>query len=168
VLLDEVLRLHARRKVHPKTSTVEVGGVAFVVDASLRRRKVDVLYDVADLSSVLIYFDGRRIERATPQVKGEAPVEAPAAAQRPAPSVLLLQLEVHLRPVRLRAISPRLVFVREQQSGQRRVIIEFSRERPTQLRHSRAAHVAIHRADRHAAASDDGPLRRAQRQDKAD
>lgn len=92
VLLDEVLRLHARRKVHPKTSTVEVGGVAFVVDASLRRRKVDVLYDVADLSSVLIYFDGRRIERATPQVKGEAPVEAPAEAQRPAPSVDYLEL----------------------------------------------------------------------------
>ena len=92
VLLDEVLRLHARRTVHPKTSTVEVGGVAFVVDAALRRRKVDVLYDVTDLSSVLIYFDGRRIERATPQVKGEAPVEPPAAAQPPPPSVDYLEL----------------------------------------------------------------------------
>jgi hypothetical protein len=60
VLLDEVLRLHARRRVHPKTSTVEVGGVPFVVDTSLRKRRVDVLYDASGLSSVLVYFDGRR------------------------------------------------------------------------------------------------------------
>lgn len=92
VLLDEVLRLHARRKVHPKTSTVEVGGVAFVVDTALRKRRVDVLYDAADFSSVLIYFDGRRIQRARPQVKGEAPVEGPAEAQRPPPSVDYLAL----------------------------------------------------------------------------
>lgn len=92
VLLDEVLRLHARRPVQRKTSTVEVGGVAFVVDTSLRGRTVDVLYDANDLSSVLIYFDGRRIERARRQVMGEAPVGAPAARPRPAPSVDYLAL----------------------------------------------------------------------------
>jgi len=92
VLLDEVLRLHARRRVHPKTSTIEVGGIPFVVDTSLRKRRVDVLYDASDLSSVLVYFDGRRIQRALPQVKGELPVEGPATAPRPAPSVDYLAL----------------------------------------------------------------------------
>ena len=92
VLLDEVLRLRARRTVHRKTSTVEVAAVPFVVDTSLRGRRVDVLYDPQDLSSVLIYFDGRRIQRALPQTAGEVPVEAPAPAQRPPPSVDYLEL----------------------------------------------------------------------------
>jgi putative transposase len=94
VLLDEVLRLHARRKVHVKTSTVEVCAVAFVVDTALRRRRVDVLYDPHDLGSVLIYFDGRRIQRALPQVLGEPPVAAPAQAAAPPPSVDYLGLLV--------------------------------------------------------------------------
>lgn len=92
VLLDEVLRLSARRKVHMKTSTVEIGGVGFVVDTALRGRKVDVLYDPHDLSSVLVYFDGRRIQRAHPQILGEAPVTAPKPEPRPAPSVDYLEL----------------------------------------------------------------------------
>lgn len=92
VLLDEVLRLHARRRVHTKTSTVEVGGVKFVVSTSLRKRQVEVLYDPHDLSSVLIYFDGRRVERAQVQVLGEHPVRAPDVAPRPAPSVNYLEL----------------------------------------------------------------------------
>jgi putative transposase len=92
VLLDEVLRLRARRTVHPKTSTVEVGGVRFVVDTALRSRRVDVLYDPYDLSSVLVYFDRRRIERAVPQIAGETPVEAPPQAPRPPPSVDYLGL----------------------------------------------------------------------------
>lgn len=90
-LVDEVLRLHARRVVHPKTSTVEVCGVRFVVDTALRRRKVAVLYDPHDLSSVLVYFDGRRIQRATPQLPGEAPV-AHTPAPKPPPSVDYLGL----------------------------------------------------------------------------
>ena len=92
VLVDELLRLHARRKVHKKTSAVDVCGVAFVVDTALRGRRVDVLYDPHDLGSVLVYFDGRRIQRATPQRPGEAPVSAPAPAPRPAPSVDYLEL----------------------------------------------------------------------------
>lgn len=92
VLLDEVLRLRARRTVHAKTSTVEVGGVRFVVETSLRRRKVDVLYDPNDLSSVLVYFDGRRIQRAEPQRPGEHPVSAAKRAETPAQSVDYLEL----------------------------------------------------------------------------
>jgi putative transposase len=90
-LVDELLRLHARRTVHPKTSTVEVCGVRFVVDTALRRRKVAVLYDPHDLSSVLVFFDGRRMERAVPQVAGERPV-AHTPAIKPPPSVDYLDL----------------------------------------------------------------------------
>lgn len=92
VLLDEVMRLRARRTVHAKTSTVEVGGVRFVVETSLRRRKVDVLYDPNDLGSVLVYFDGRRIQRAEPQRPGEPPVSAPKRPETPAQSVDYLEL----------------------------------------------------------------------------
>jgi putative transposase len=92
VLLDEVLRLRARRAVHKKTSTVEVGGVRFVVDTALRGRRVDVLYDPHDLGSVLVFYDGRRIQRATPQVAGEHPIGRRAPASAPPPSVDYLAL----------------------------------------------------------------------------
>lgn len=86
VLLDEVFRLHARRTVHAKTSTVEIGAVYFVVDTSLRKRRVDVLYDPHDLSSVLIYYDGRRQHRALQQRPGEHPL--PAVIKSPQPMTL--------------------------------------------------------------------------------
>jgi hypothetical protein len=41
---------------------------------------------------VLIYFDGRRIERAKPQRPGETPLCAPAPSPRPPPSVDYLGL----------------------------------------------------------------------------
>lgn len=91
VLVDELLRLRARRTVHEKTSTVEVCGVKFVVDTALRRRKVHVLYDPHDLSSVLIFYDDRRIERATPQIAGERPL-ARTPKTKPSPSVDYLEL----------------------------------------------------------------------------
>lgn len=91
VLVDELLRLHARRTVHAKTSTVEVCGVRFVVDTALRRRRVSVLYDPHDLSSVLVFFDGRRIQRAVPQRPGEPPVTH-TPPTRPPPSVDYLGL----------------------------------------------------------------------------
>jgi hypothetical protein len=69
--------------VHEKTSTVEIGAVHFVVDTYLRKRRVDVLYDPHDLSSVLIYYDGRRQQRALPQRPGEHPL--PAAIRVPPP-----------------------------------------------------------------------------------
>jgi transposase InsO family protein len=92
VLVDELLRLRATRTVHPKTSTVEVCGVRFVVDTALRKRRVQVLYDASDLSNVLVFYDGRRIQRATPQIPGETPVEAPQRPKAPPPSVDYLGL----------------------------------------------------------------------------
>jgi putative transposase len=91
-LLDELLRLHANRTVHTKTSTVEICGVRFVVDTALRKRRVQVLYDANDLSSVLVFYDGRRIQRATPQIAGEAPLITPAAGRPPPPTVDYLGL----------------------------------------------------------------------------
>ena len=90
-LVDELLRLQAKRTVHAKTSAVEVCGVRFVVDTALRRRRVSVLYDPHDLSSVLVFYDGRRIQRAVPQLPGEHPVSHPSAA-KPPPSVDYLEL----------------------------------------------------------------------------
>ncbi len=92
VLLEEVLRLRARRSVHKKTSTVEVCGVRFVVDTALRGRRVDVLYDAHDLASVLVFYDGRRIQRASPQVPGEHPVGRARPQPAPPPSVDYLAL----------------------------------------------------------------------------
>lgn len=70
----------------------------FVVDTALRRRKVSVLYDPHDLSSVLVFFDGRRIQRATPQVSGEAPVvHTPAPKPPPSVDYLGLLLRDHQR-----------------------------------------------------------------------
>ncbi|MGH8696729.1 MAG: Mu transposase C-terminal domain-containing protein, partial [Burkholderiales bacterium] len=113
VLLDEVLRLRARRTVHKKTSTVEVCDVRFVVDTALRGRRVDVLYDAHDLSSVLVFYDGRRIQRATPQVPGEHPIgrAAPATAKPPSVDYLALLRRDHeqrraaeIAAVRFRAV----------------------------------------------------------------
>ena len=77
VVVAETFRVRGRRKVHPKTSTVEVEGVAFVVETHLRGRWVHVHYDPHDLSDVLIYRDGARIQRALPQRPNEPPQPRP-------------------------------------------------------------------------------------------
>jgi transposase InsO family protein len=77
VLLDEWMRLKDRRTVHKKWSTVEVGGVRYVVSPSLRGRRVDVLHDPFDRAHVLVAFDGRIVERALPQKPGEVPADLP-------------------------------------------------------------------------------------------
>lgn len=76
-LLDESLRLRERRTVHRKWSTVEVGSIRYSVDPSLRGRRVGVLYDPFDPSYVLVSFDGRLVERASPQRPGAEPRQIP-------------------------------------------------------------------------------------------
>jgi len=71
--VEEYLRLRETRTVHRKWSTVEVEGIRFTVTPSLRGRRVQVLFDPSDLAYVLISFDGRIIERATPQKPGVIP-----------------------------------------------------------------------------------------------
>jgi putative transposase len=77
VLVAETFRVRVRRKVHRKTLTVEVAGVAFVVEPHLRDRWVHVHYDPHDLADVLIYRDGQRVQRALPQRPNEPPQPRP-------------------------------------------------------------------------------------------
>jgi transposase InsO family protein len=72
-LVDELLRLRDRRTVHRKWSTVEIDRTYYLVDPSLRGRRVDVLHDPLDPAYVLIVFDGKVVERAYPRRAGEEP-----------------------------------------------------------------------------------------------
>lgn len=67
VLLSDIFRLRVARKVHPKTVTVEIEGRAFQCESFLRGRWVRVYYDPFCLNDVLIFLDGKRVERAFPQ-----------------------------------------------------------------------------------------------------
>jgi hypothetical protein len=77
VVVAETFRVRVRRKVHPKTSTVEVEGVPFLVETAFRGRWVDVHYDPHDRSDVLIYLQGERIQRALPPRPNEPPRPTP-------------------------------------------------------------------------------------------
>jgi putative transposase len=78
VVVAETFRVRVRRKVHAKTVTVVIEDVAFVVEPHLRGRWVQVHYDPHDLSDVLIYRDGQRVQRALPQRPNEPPLPRPA------------------------------------------------------------------------------------------
>lgn len=77
VVVAETFRVRVRRKVHAKTSTVEVEGIAFGVEPHLRGRWVDVHDDPHALSDVLIYHQGQRVQRALPQRPNEPPRPRP-------------------------------------------------------------------------------------------
>jgi hypothetical protein len=72
------------RKVHPKTSTVEIDGVRFLVETFLRGRWVRVYYDPHNLGDILVYLKKKRVQRAfvakpnePPQPRPERPTTAP-------------------------------------------------------------------------------------------
>ena len=67
VLLPDTFRVRVKRKVHPKTATVEIDGHAFQCEAFLRDRWVSVHYDPFDLKDVLVFLNGKRAQRAFPQ-----------------------------------------------------------------------------------------------------
>jgi transposase InsO family protein len=77
VAIQDIFRVRIKRKVHPKTSTVEVDGIAFVVETFLRGRWVGVHYDPHRLDDVLIFFRKKRIQRALPQKPNEPPLPRP-------------------------------------------------------------------------------------------
>jgi putative transposase len=78
--LSELFLVKVKRTVNRRLSTVEVDGVAFHVDPSLRDKLVQVHYDPHDLSSVVVYFDGRRIQRAERALPNTAPPTPTAPA----------------------------------------------------------------------------------------
>lgn len=80
----ELFLVRADREVHKKDGCVSVEGRRFLCDSSLRGRKVTVRYDPRDLSSVLIFVDGRRTQRAPPQPIGRVQEASPSTPQPPA------------------------------------------------------------------------------------
>lgn len=76
-VIDELLRLRYLRTVHKKWSTVEIDSVRYVVDPSLRGRRLYVLHDPFDPAYVLIEYDGRIVQRALPQIPGQKPPQLP-------------------------------------------------------------------------------------------
>jgi putative transposase len=83
VTVADIFRVRGRRKVHPKTITVEVLGRYFSCESFLRGRWVTVYFDPFALDDVLIFLDGKRVQRAFPQKVNdpqpapERPVAAP-------------------------------------------------------------------------------------------
>ncbi len=82
----ELFLVRADRDVHKKDACVSVEGRRFLCDATLRGRSVTVRYDPRDLSSVLIFLDDKRSQRAFPQPIGRQEKAAPAAATAPTSS----------------------------------------------------------------------------------
>jgi transposase InsO family protein len=76
-LVQDTFRVRVGRKVHPKTSTVEVEKVSFLVETFLRGRWVRVYYDPHRLDDVLVYFKGKRVQRALPARPNEKPQPTP-------------------------------------------------------------------------------------------
>jgi transposase InsO family protein len=76
VLLQDVFRVRVKRKVHSKTATVEVEGIAFQCESFLRGRWVRVFYDPFCLDDVLVFLGDKRVQRAFPQ-KVNAPRPTP-------------------------------------------------------------------------------------------
>ncbi len=86
VLIQDTFRIREKRKVHPKTSTVEVGGVSFLVETFLRGRWVQVHFDAHRTDDVLVFFGGKRVQRALPAKANEPPLPRLEKAQASTPS----------------------------------------------------------------------------------
>jgi transposase InsO family protein len=76
-LVQDTFRVRVRRRVHPKTSTVEVDGESFLVETFLRGRWVHVYYDPQRRDDVLVFFGGKRVQRALPARPNERPQPLP-------------------------------------------------------------------------------------------
>jgi transposase InsO family protein len=107
-VVRELFLVKATRKVDKKDACVQVDAVRFQCDAWLRNRKVEVRYDPDDLSSVVVILEGKRVQRAFPQVPNTTPEPAPEPVGPPKPSVDYLallrsdydrQLLEHARPL---------------------------------------------------------------------
>ena len=76
-VVRELFLVKEERKVHRESSCVQVKNRHFLCDSSLRRQWVHVRYDPNDLSSVLIFKDGCRIQQAFPQPINARPQRPP-------------------------------------------------------------------------------------------
>ena len=88
VLLREAFRWSAVRLVR-KTATVAFEGNVYSVDPFLAGRKVELVFDPFDLTDITVYWAGRKVGRAVPQVIGRhAHPKAPPDEDDPAPAAL--------------------------------------------------------------------------------
>ena len=79
-ILQELFLVRADRTVNKKTGCVSIENIFFLCESFLRNQKVQVRYDPMDLSSVLIFKDKKRIQKAFPQqvnAKPEPHLEEP-------------------------------------------------------------------------------------------
>ncbi|HTQ88527.1 MAG TPA: DDE-type integrase/transposase/recombinase [Streptosporangiaceae bacterium] len=87
VLLREAFRWSAIRLVR-KTATVALEGNAYSVDPFLVGRKVELVFDPFDLTQVTVYWAGRKVGTAVPQVIGRHAHPKAPPDEDPAPAAL--------------------------------------------------------------------------------
>ena len=118
----ELFLVTARRDVHRKDGCVSVEGRRFLCESWLRGQTVTVCYDPGQLDTVLIFCDGKRVQRALPQQANARPEPAPTP-EKLAQSVdylgLLRQdydrrLLEHARPLAYARLTPSAGFDGEQ------------------------------------------------------
>jgi transposase InsO family protein len=87
----ELFLVRETRKVHRETSCVPILTREFLCDSSLRGQEVDVRFDPNDLTSVVIFKDDRRIQKAFPRTPNASP-QRPIVPEKLTPSVDYLSL----------------------------------------------------------------------------
>jgi transposase InsO family protein len=92
--VQDSFRVRVRRRVHPKTATVEVDGRSFLVESFLRGRWVQVYYDPHRLDDILVFLNDKRVQRALPPPRNEKPQPVP---ERPTAAPLTFDYLASLR-----------------------------------------------------------------------
>jgi putative transposase len=87
VLLREAFRWSAVRLVR-KTATVALEGNVYCVDPFLAGRKVELVFNPFDLTQVTVYWAGRKVGTAVPQVIGRHAHPKAPPDEDPAPAAL--------------------------------------------------------------------------------
>ncbi len=87
VLLREAFRWSAVRLVR-KTATVSLEGNVYSVDPFLAGRKVELVFDPFDLTDITVYWGGRKVGKAVPQVIGRHAHPKAPPDEDPAPAAL--------------------------------------------------------------------------------
>lgn len=80
-VVRELFLVRADRSVHKKDSCVAVEGHRFLVESYLRGQRVQVRFDPGDLRCVIIFHEGRRIQKAFPQPLNAPPEPHPTPEQ---------------------------------------------------------------------------------------
>jgi putative transposase len=87
-LLKEAFSWSVIRQVR-KTATVSVEGNVYSVDPFLTGRKIECVFDPFDMSEMTVYWQGRKVGTAVPQVIGRhAHPKAPPDEDDPEPAAL--------------------------------------------------------------------------------